>query len=203
MNFADIQKTWQSPHNRPDAAELDQMKQIFIAEHNRRRRGQKWLVYNAGAVLTLVTLRFAVFAIWPAADQDGFDPVREWGALLLLLLPWSGLILLARRLARHDREHGRSEQTIAASVRALLDENRLSRTRVKVVAVLHGVLLLLLPLVVYQLRAAGKAGDEIMVPAFVIWPLIATGIFLALWWHDRRKLRPRQHELEVLLQSYE
>lgn len=99
--------------------------------------------------------------------------------------------------------HGDPAPTLADSVRALLAENRIGRARLKIVAGLHGTILLVLPLVVYQLRVAGKAGDEILLPAFVGWPLIAAGILLGLWWHDRRKLQPRQHELDELLKSYE
>jgi hypothetical protein len=79
----------------------------------------------------------------------------------------------------------------------------MSRSRVKSAAILHGVILVLLPLVVWQLRAVGKAGDEILLPAFVLWPLLAAGILFAMYWHYTRKLLPRKRELEGLLKSYE
>lgn len=203
MNFADLENTWRSPHNRPDPATVDRLKKEFIAEHDRRRRGQKLFLFWVGAVLTFLTMRLAAQVIRPDPPKPGFDFTREWGSVLLLLLPWGALVVLARRLSRHDREHGHPEPTLAGSVRALLDEVRASRSRLRIVAWLHGATVLLLPLVAYQLRAVGKAGDEILLPVFVLWPLIAAGIGLGLWWHDRRKLRPRQLELEALLKSYE
>ena len=203
MNFADIKKTWQSPQNRPAAAELESMKKTFLADHDRRRRSQKRFLFSVGAMLTVITLRLVAFVIWPSSSQRGFDPALEWGALLFLLLPWGALVLMARQLSRHDREHGNPRVTIAESVRALLDENRVTRARLKIVAWLHGAILVVLPLVVYQLRAVGKAGDEIMVPAFVCWPLLSAGILAGLWWYDRKKLRTRQDELSTLLRSYE
>lgn len=203
MNFADIENTWRSPHNRPDPATLDQMKNAFIAEHDRRRRGQKLFLFWLGTVLTFLTLRFAVQLFRPDPLKPGIDLAREWGAVLLLLLPWGALVVLARRLSRHDREHGHPAPTLAASVRALLDEVRASRARLRIVAWLHGATLLVLPLVAYQLRAVGKAGDEILVPVFVLWPLIAAGILFGLWRYNRRTLQPREHELEALLKSYE
>lgn len=202
MNFADLEKMWHSPLNRADPSALEHLKIEFVADHDRRRRNQKRFLFLVAAVLTFLTLRFLGFALRPETVPSGFNPAREWGAVLLLLLPWGGAAFLARQLSRHDRTHGEPAPSLAGSVRALLAENRMSRTRLKAMAWLHGATLLALPVVVYQLRATGKAGDEILVPAFVIWPLIAAGIFLGLWWHDRRKLQPRQHQLEALLQSY-
>jgi hypothetical protein len=201
MNFADLEKTWRSPLNRPDAAALERMKQSFLNEHDRRRRANKRFLLIVGAVLTVITLRFLGAALWSRGPGQ-VDFAREWGAVLFLLIPWAGVIILARHLSRHDRAHGRAG-TIADGLRALLAENRVSRWRLRVVAGLHGAGLLVLPVVVYQLRAVGKAGDEILVPAFLIWPLIVAGILAALWWHDRRKLEPRRRELEELLKSYE
>jgi hypothetical protein len=203
MNFADLEKTWRSPLNRPDPSALDQMKTEFIADHDRRRRNQKRFLFLVVAALTVITLRFLAFALRPDTVQPGFNPAREWGAVLLLLLPWGGVVFLARQLTRHDRAHGDPAPSLAGSVRALLAENRMSRTRLQAMAWLHAAILLALPVVVYQLRAAGKAGDEILLPAFVVWPLLAASILLGLWWHDRRKLQPRQRELEELLKSYE
>jgi hypothetical protein len=201
MNFADLEKAWRSPLNRPDAADLELMKQSFLKEHDRRRRTHKRFLFIVGAVLTVITLRFLGAALGSRGSGQ-FDFAREWGAVLFLLLPWAGVIAIARHLSRHDREHGRA-QTIADGVRALLAENRVSRLRLRVAAGLHLTALLVLPVVVFQLRAVGKAGDEILVPAFVIWPLIAAGILAGMWWHDRRTLRPRQRELEDLLKSYD
>lgn len=203
MNFADLEKAWRSPLNRPEPSALAQLKKEFIADHDRRRRNLKRFLFIVAVVITVITLRFLAFALRPEAGQPGFNPAREWGTVLLLLLPWGGVAFLARQLARHDRAHGDPAPSLAGSVRALLAENRMSRTRLKVMAWLHGATLLALPVVVYQLRAAGKAGEEILLPAFVIWPLIAAGIVFSLWWHDRRKLQPRQLELESLLKSYE
>lgn len=202
MNFADLENTWRSPHNQPDPAGLERLKQTFLGEHDRRRTAHKRFLFIVGTVLTVLTLRVVAAMLWPGEGRMAIDVRREWGALLFLLLPWAGVIALARQLSRHDRDHG-AAKTVPEGIRALLAENRVSRVRVRVAATLHGLALLLLPLVVWQLRATGKAGDEILVPAFVLWPLIAAGILAGLWWHDRRKLEPRRQELESLLKSYE
>jgi hypothetical protein len=56
---------------------------------------------------------------------------------------------------------------------------------------------------VYQLRAVGKAGNEILVPAFVILPAFVVLEVCAFVIYYRRRLRPRKRELETLLTSYE
>jgi len=203
MNFADIENTWRSPPNRPSPAELEHQSMQLIAELRRRRRG---FVLHLGLVLTFLTVvTFLILRHVIGTDPalNRIDVAREWGAFVLLALPWIAALVFARQSWRHFAGHADYDRSIRASVSALLDENRLSRTRVKVVALLHGLVLLVLPVVVIQLRAAGKAGDEILVPAFVLWPLLAAGIGGALLYYYRRKLLPRKRELEALLGAYE
>jgi hypothetical protein len=202
MSYADIETAWRSPHNRPTPAELEEQKQNLRADLRRRRRGFVVFIAATLAALTLITGRIALHLLWPDPALDRINPAREWGFLLTLALPWAGAVTLLRHYLRHRAAHGDHARSIADSVRALLDENRLSRVRLKVAAILHGLFLLVLPVVVWQLRAAGKAGDEILLPAFVVWPCIALGIGCAMWFHDRRTLRPRQRALETLLADY-
>lgn len=202
MNYDELERAWQSPRNRLTPAEIAATRQRFAEELERKRRGTKVLLVVVFAGLSLFTLRMIAAVLWPAPGQE-IDVTREWAPLLFLALPWIGAVFLARRVVRHEREHGHPERSLADSVRALLDENRLSRARLRVLALLHGAMLVLLPLVVGQLRAAGKAGDEIALPAFVGWPLVAGAILVGMWWHNRRKLVPRQRQLEELLRDYE
>lgn len=66
-----------------------------------------------------------------------------------------------------------------------------------------GAMALMMPLAVYQLRAVGKAGDEVLFPAFVLVPAFVVIEFLALRYYRRRKLYPRQLQLERILREYE
>lgn len=220
MNFVELEQVWRSPRNRPTAAQVEEMKLKFTDELRRRRRGLVMFLSVIIGVLAVLTGRmlWVVIAANGAGGAEGaaggaaggvggtgaqIDVGREWGALVLLVLPWSAVFFFMREHLRQRRRHAQVPDSIRASLSALIDENRFARARLKWVAVLHGALLILLPLVVYQLRAVGKAGDEVLVPAFVLWPLISVGILLAMRYHDRRKLVPRQRELEAMLRSYE
>lgn len=203
MSYDELERTWQSPQNRPDAAALAATQQRFHHELHRRRTGWKIFLGVIFLVLTVLTVRFAWYVFAPEAGQPAFDVRREWAPVLFLVGPWVGVLFLLRRMARHEREHGLPGATLREGVRALLDENRLSRARVKTAAWLHGAALLLLPFVVWQLRATGKAGDEILVPAFVAWPLAVACIGVGMAWHYRAKLLPRQRQLEALLRDFE
>lgn len=203
MSFDDLQSVWRSPHNRPNAARLEEQKMKFTADLQRRRRGFRFFLVSVFAVLALTTGRLIVFAFTTGSAGGGVDFGREWGAVPFLLLPWIAAVGFAVAYRRHRARHPDHDRSLAAGVRALLDDNRLTRGRYKAVAWLHGAMLLLVPLVVFQLRAVGKAGHEIVVPAFVLWPLLLASILGAMRWHYRRRLVPRQRELEALLREYE
>jgi hypothetical protein len=194
---------WRSPHNRPAPGQIEKDKMHFATELRRRHRGFVIFLTWIFTVLTLLTGRLVYQVFENRATADRLDFSHEWGALLLLALPWAAALYFAWQYRRHRAEHVSGTRSISATLRALLNENRLTRSRLRIIAALHGGLLILLPIVVVQLRAVGKAGDEILLPAFVIWPVIALGIILALWLYDRRKLQPRARHLETLLTSYE
>jgi hypothetical protein len=202
MNFADIETTWRSRHNRPSPAQLAEMKMQFATDLRARRRAFAIWMTVVLAALVVFTVRLVWFIVAPAPHQDGFDVSREWGVLVLFALPWAAGIFFLRRFLRHRTQHANYERSIAASVRAALDENRLAQTRTKVIAVLMIALALAMPLIVYQLRAVGKAGDEILLPAFVLFPAFVVVEMLVLRHYLTRKLLPRQRELETVLRDY-
>jgi len=202
MNFDDIQKTWQSPHNRPSAAQLEKDKMKFLTDLRKRNRGAVFFMLWILGVLLVITGSAFLHLLWPDSAKDAIDLTREWSIVPLLALPWFCLLVFFEKYRRYRAAHPNYEHSISASVRALLDENRLARDRQKWAAALSGVMLLLMPLIVHQLRAVGKAGDEILVPAFVLLPALMLCIFLGMLWQQRRVLLPRKRELEALLATY-
>lgn len=200
MNSADLERAWRSPRNSADPAALARAGDQLFADLKKRRRARRLFLALVLGALTLLSVRVAL-AAWPHGGRRAIDPARDWAALAFLALPWTGFALLARQVWRHERRHRRAGEAIGDTVRGLLDENATARAGLRVTAGLLGATVLLLPVVVWRLRATGKAGDEILWPAFLGWPLLAGAVLAALWWQDRHRLLPRRRHLEALRQE--
>jgi hypothetical protein len=202
MNFDDIQKTWQSPHNRPSAAQLEKDKMKFVTDLRRRRRGNLFFLGLVFALLVFITGKLGMHLLWPEPALDKVDISREWAVIPFFALPWAAWLFMVRLHWRQHVRHPRYDRSINASVSALLDENASERTRYKVIGALLIVSVLILPLIVFQLRSVGKAGGEILLPALVIYPAYVVLVLLWSAVYYRRKLLPRKRELENLLATY-
>ncbi|MEO7413500.1 MAG: hypothetical protein ABIZ81_09090 [Opitutaceae bacterium] len=202
MNFADIENMWRSPQNQPTAAQLVEIKMKFVTDLKQRHRGNVAFLTAVGVALAAFIGKIIFDLIARAPELDRIDLGREWAIIPFLTLPVIGWVILVRQYRRHRAQHPNYDRSINASVRALLDENRVERARYKTVSWLQAVTLVVLPLIVFQLRAVGKAGDEILIPAFVIFPIIIIAIFAWSTFRYHRQLLPRKRELEALLASY-
>ena len=203
MNFADIENTWRSPHNRPTAAQLEKQKMEFVADLRRRRRGNLLFLTLIFSLMAFITGLLVRHVFWPDPALDPVDLAREWAIIPFFALPWIGWFLLVRLHWRHHASHPHSDASIRASIAALLDENRAERTRYMFTAGVLVASVLVLPVIVYQLMEVGKAGREIVIPALVIYPAYVVGMLIWSWFHHQRKLLPRKAELEALQKSYE
>lgn len=203
MNLDDIESVWRSPHNQPSATELEQHKMKLVSELQCRRRASRGLLWISAVPLLFITIMIVKHALWPDPRHTPMNWEREWAVLPLLTLPWLGWFMMLRLFLRHQRSHPDYERSISASVAASLDENRTERTRYHVLAgLLIGSIPMLL-LVVQQLRAVGKAGDEILLPAMVIWPAYVLVMVAWFGWYYFRQLLPRKRQLEELARAYE
>lgn len=202
MNFDDIQQTWRSPQNQPSAAQLEKDQMKFLNDLRKRHRGEIIFMIWILAVMSFLTGGLVLHLLRPDPATPPTDLAREWAVIVLLALPWAALGLFYKTFREHRARHAHPERSIRTSVAALLDENQTELERHKWAGWVNAAVILLMPLVVYQLREAGKAGDEILVPAFVILPSLMLGIFLAMLWYRRRVLLPRRRELETLLATY-
>jgi hypothetical protein len=203
MNFDDIESVWRSPHNQPSTTELEKQRMKLIAELRRRRRASRGLLWLTFIPLALFTAMIVLHVLWPDPTPPKVDMNREWAILPLFALPWAGWFILLRLHRRHEMRHPDYDRSIAASVSASLDENRTERTRYKIIAGLLAASIPLIVLIVHQLRAVGKAGDEILLPAYVIWPVYVALMVVWFSWYYFRRLLPRKRQLETLAQSYE
>ncbi len=203
MNFDDISKTWRSPHNQPSAARLEKDKMKFLNDLRKRHRGEIVFMIWILAVLSFLTGAFVLHLFRPGSGKPPTDLAGEWAVVALLALPWAAFGVFYKKFREHRARHPRPERSVRASVAALLDEIRTQAERYKWVCWLNFAVALLMPLLVRQLQAAGKAGDEIVAPACVVAPALMLAICAGLLWYLRRVLRPRQLELEALLLAYD
>jgi hypothetical protein len=202
MNFDDIVKTWQSPHNRPNQAEMEKHKMNMISDLRKRRRSSLGLLLISLLPLLFVTGKLALHLIAPDPSLDKVDLSREWAVVPMFLLPWGTWLILARIQHTHHVKHPDYDRSIQSSVAALLDENRTERLRYRIVTTSLIASVPALAVVVYQLRSVGKVGNEVFIPAFVIYPLYVVGVVLWCAYYHRTKMLPRKRELETLMTEY-
>ncbi|HRE79604.1 MAG TPA: hypothetical protein PLN52_01085 [Opitutaceae bacterium] len=203
MNYADIESLWQSPANQLPPEKLAHHQKRFLADLRKKHRGFLLFISSVIVTLTLITGRLVYVFLTRSSGENDLSLPNTWASFLLLTLTWIAPLVLILHYRRHRKKTAVDHPTLRDTVAALLSENRLSRFRLKLIASLHGLLLVLLPAVVWQLRSSGRAGDEIVFPAFVLWPAISACILLIMFWHYQKRLRPRQRQLESLLKNYE
>jgi hypothetical protein len=203
MNFEEIESVWRSPHNQPSTTELEAHKMKLVTDLRRRHRASRGLLWISALPLLIITSKIIGHALWPDPAHTPLNWAREWAVLPFLALPWLAWFIMLRLHLGHQRRHPDYSLSISASVAASLDENQTERTRSKIIVGLLVASIPMLAIVVHQLRAVGKAGDEILVPAFVIWPAYVA--LLGAWfaWEYFRRLLPRKRELEALIQAYQ
>ncbi len=202
MNFADIESVWQSPDNQPGPDQLAQAHARLIRDLRRRRRVHLLFLGVVLFVLTLFTVRVVLFAAGSTTGSTPFDFAHEWAVAPLLVLPWAGWLVIVMLHRRQAGRHPDFSASVQASVAASLDANRNQRQRYRVVGGLLLASVPVLALAVLQLQRLGKAGPELNLPAFVLWPAYVGLMALAFAVHDHRVLRVRQLQLQALWDDY-
>ena len=116
MNFADIEKTWQSTANRPSAAELEKHQMNLIDELRRSRRASRGLLWLTAVPLVLLTGRLFLHAGVIHAAAGHHAEARRWltraAQLRSTLLPSEADQLdgQLRGLVQEEKSH---EETVA------------------------------------------------------------------------------------------
>jgi hypothetical protein len=201
MNFDEIEKLWRSPLNQPTAEQIERDKMKFVNDLKKKHLGQIVFCTWIFAVLAFLTGKILVHILWPDPNLDRIDFSREWAVIPFLALPWIAWAYMVFQLRRHRSKHANYDRSIHASLKALLDENRMSRARNKFIAFHLAVTALVMPLIIHQIKAVGKAGNEINVMYWIV-PILMGVILLSMWRQHTRKLLPEKQRLEDLLNSY-
>ena len=90
------------------------------------------------------------------SSGGAFDFSNEWSSLIFLLLPLGVAAVFLRGFLQHRRQHPRYDLSIVAALRAMIDENRLARLRLRVSMGVLTVAMALMPVMTHQLQLVGK-----------------------------------------------
>jgi hypothetical protein len=199
MTFDDLVPAWTSASNAPNPAQLDRYKTSVVRRLDADHRSFLWHVGMA----TGSTLFLAGGFLQYLRSGGAFDFGSEWASIVFLLLPFGVAAAFLRGFIQHRRRHPRYDLSIAAALRALLDENRLARLRLRVSMAVLTVAMALTPLMTHQLQLVGKQRPHEAASMLAVFG-VAYALSMALMtWKYRRRLLPENARLQELFRSYE
>ncbi len=199
MDFERLERAWRSPANTPAEAAAAYLTEEAMNTLKQRRRSFHTLTAIAGMALLLWTGKI----VWDwFATPFPFDLAAEWGAVAMLVLPWFALFIVRAQYARHLAAYPDPEASMPQALRALIDENRMARRRVQVMAVLMTLGIAALAVALGQLVEVGK-----MTPGNVRDGAIMFGVVFAVVWgaigvNYFSRLKPEGERLGRLLAEY-
>ena len=199
MTFDDLVPVWRSSRNLPDPAQMARHKASIVSHLGKQYRDFLWHVGFTSA-MTL----FLAGGFWQYVRSGGaFDLQREWASIVFLLLPMGVAALFVRGFIRHRAQHPRYDLSIKDALRALSDQNRLSRARLRVSMAVLTFAMALVPVVTHQLQLVGKQRPHeaaSMLVVFAAGYVIFMGVQI---WIYRRRLLPEHRRLQELSSGYE
>lgn len=198
MNEHDIASAWNSGANRPDPAATLQLKEELV----RRLRRQHWreLAWLAWTCLLLTAL--SVHLVPWLVFHGRFDARTDWVLVPLLALPWGFTLYFVREFRARRAGSAAAADSIQAALRTAARENVAAATTLKLVATLQGLFVLLLPVVIQQLHAAGKVqGRELIQMVFLFGGCLLGGFAFVLLKYFR-EVRPEGARIARLLEAY-
>jgi MFS family permease len=199
MTFDDLVPAWQSSRNLPDPAQMERYKATIVGRLGKEYRDFLWHVGFAAAMTIFLAGGFVQYV----RSGGAFDAQREWASIVFLLLPIGVAAAFLRGFIKHRQRHPRYDLSIRDALRALLDQNRLSRARLRMSMAVLTLAMALVPVVTHQLQLVGKQRPHEATSMLVVFG-VAYAIFMgAQTWIYRRKLLPENARLQALLAPYE
>lgn len=199
MTFDDLVPAWNSSRNAPDPAQLERYKAGIAAHLRKEYRG---FMFHIGMV-TALTLFLAGGFVQYVRSGGAFDFQREWGSIVFLLLPMGVAAWFVRGFAKHRQQHPHYELSIKDAVLASIDQNRLSRARLRVSMSVLTAAMALLPVITWQLQLVGKQRPHESASMLAVFGVAYLISMTAQVWKYRRRLLPENARLQELLRSYE
>lgn len=197
MSTDDLHHAWKSPANRPSPEAAARERAAFVLLLQREYRSFRFWVIRAFSLLAVITIGLGV----SVASKGSFDVKGEWAVLLLLALPWVGAIGFLRRHLQHRRAHPDYNQSVAHSVRALLDANRAAQQRSRMLLGLFALMAPVLAVSIWQLQQVGKARPHEAASLATVMAVVMVLSSLGVYWQSRR-LRPEEKRLTELAAEF-
>lgn len=195
MSLDGFTAAWGSPANRPEPDHLVRLAQELLGHlATRARRLALVLTVSAAVLLTLT----GALAVRLFAEGGGED----WALAPLLAPAWLAFGLVLRRFLRHRRAHPATDGPLVALVRAAESENRMARSRVRTIAILHLVSLPALALGVSNLTATGRVRPHELASLVAVLGGLVVVSLIGLFLYDWHELTPRERHLRALVASY-
>lgn len=198
MTFDDLVPAWQSSRNLPDPAQMDRYKAGIVARLGKEYRDFLWHVGFAAAMTIFLAGGFVQYV----RSGGAFDAQREWASIVFLLLPIGVAAAFLRGFIKHRQRHPRYDFSIRDALRALLDQNRLSRARLRVSMAVLTLAMALVPVVTHQLQLVGKQRPHEAASMLVVFGVAYVISMGAQVWIYRRNLLPENRRLKELLSGY-
>jgi hypothetical protein len=199
MTFDDLVPAWSSASNAPDPAQLDRYKASVVRRLEGDHRSFLWHVGMTTGLTLFLTGGFVQYV----RSGGAFDFGNEWASIVFLLLPFGVAAAFLRGFIQHRRRHPRYDLSIVAALRALLDENRLARLRLRVSMAVLTVAMALTPLMTQQLQLVGKQRPHEAASMLAVFGAAYVLAMALMIWKHRRKLLPENARLQELFRSYE
>jgi hypothetical protein len=157
MDFERLEDVWRSRSNSLDAVAVTQLTEKTMTTLKQRQNAFNVGIGVVGLVLTLWTGR----VVWEAFTAPfPFDPAREWGAILLGVLPWIALFTVRALHDRRMRAHLDPYASLPDTLRALIDENVAARRRLVIMGAFGLAFVGVLALSLRQMVDVGKMTPE-------------------------------------------
>jgi MFS family permease len=198
MTFDDLIPAWHSSRNAPDPAQLEQYRANVVNRLGKEYRDFLWHVGTATALTIFLAGGFVQYL----RSGGAFDWQHEWAAIVFLLLPVGVAAIFLRGFIRHRRQHPRYDLSILDALRALIDENRLARVRLRVSMGVLTLAMALTPVVTHQLQLVGKQRPHEAASMLVVFGLAYVAAMAWQLWKYRWKLLPENARLQKLFGSY-
>lgn len=196
MSLESFTAAWRSGANSPGPEEVEVLAGALVRGLRRRARRLAVGLTAAGAVLVALTVAWVVRLLSPV------EAAGEWALAPLLAPAWFALVLVLRRVFRHRTAHATAQGSIAALLRAALEETHQARSRLRWISVLHLVSLPALVLALNHLLDTTRVRPHELSSLAVVLAGLVAGSLLGMQLYDRFRLRPREGQLRELVASY-